>query len=108
LAALPAGLTGSDLEQRLGDLVGAGQHRIVSAGRHHAQAIPRRAIQRGDLPPGTDPAAVIDMLAGPIFLRRFIQDRPMTAAEIDELATRVVAAFTPRLPPGSTAPGQPG
>ena len=35
------------------------------------------------------------MLAGPIYLRRFIQDRPMTATEIDELATRVVAAFTP-------------
>jgi AcrR family transcriptional regulator len=62
---------------------------------HHAQAIPRQAIQRGELPPGTDPAAVIDMLAGPIYLRRFIQDRPMTGAEIDDLATRVVAAFTP-------------
>jgi AcrR family transcriptional regulator len=59
-----------------------------------AQAIPRRAIERGDLPPDTDPAAVIDMLVGPIYLRRFIQGRPMTAAEINELATRVVAAFT--------------
>ena len=62
----------------------------------HAQAIPQRAIQRGELPAGTDPAAVIDMLGGPIYLRRFIQGRSMTAAEIDELATRVVAAFTPR------------
>jgi hypothetical protein len=32
----------------------------------------------------------------------------MTATEIDELATRVVAAFSPRLSPGSMAPGQPG
>jgi hypothetical protein len=48
---------------------------------------------------------MIDMLVGPIYLRRFIQGRPMTATEIDDLATRVVAAFTPRLPPGSTAPG---
>jgi AcrR family transcriptional regulator len=72
------------------------------------QAIPRRAIQRGELAADTDPAAVIDMLVGPIYLRRFIQDRPMTGAEIDELATRVVAAFTPPLPPGSTVPGQPG
>lgn len=62
--------------------------------RRHAQAIPRRAIERGELPADTDPAAVIDMLAGPIYLRRLIQDRPMTATEIDELATRVVAAFT--------------
>ena len=62
--------------------------------RRHAQAIPRRAIERGELPADTEPAALIDMLAGPIWLRRFIQDRPMTATEIDELATRVVAAFT--------------
>jgi AcrR family transcriptional regulator len=70
-----------------------------------AQAIPRRAIERGELAADTDPAAVIDMLVGPIYLRRFIQGRPMTATEIDDLATRVVAAFTPRLPLGSTAPG---
>lgn len=76
--------------------------------RRHAQAIPRRAIERGELPADTDPAAVIDMLAGPIYLRRFIQGRPMTAIEIDELATRVAAAFTSRLSPGSMAPGQPG
>jgi hypothetical protein len=42
--------------------------------------------------------ALIDMLADPIYLRRFIQSRPMTATEIDELATRVVAAFTPHRP----------
>ena len=34
LAAVPAGVTGSDLEQGLGDLVGAGQHRVVPAGHH--------------------------------------------------------------------------
>jgi len=61
-----------------------------------AQAIPRRAIQRGDLPQDTDPGAVIDMLAGPIYLRGFIQGRPMIATEIHDLAARVVAAFTPR------------
>ena len=34
LAARPAGVTGSDLEQGLGDLVRAGQHRSVPAGHH--------------------------------------------------------------------------
>jgi AcrR family transcriptional regulator len=63
-----------------------------------AEAIPQRAIQRGELPADTDAAAVIDMLVGPIYLRRFIQGRPMTGTEIGDLATRVVAAFTPRLP----------
>ena len=70
-----------------------------------AQAIPQRAVQRGDLAADIDPAALIDMLVGPIHLRRFIQGRPMTATEIDDLATRIVAAFTPRLSPGPTAPG---
>jgi AcrR family transcriptional regulator len=73
--------------------------------RRRAQVIARRATDRGELPADTDPAAVIDMLAGPIFLRRFIQGRPMTGTEIDDLATRVVAAFTPPLPPSTTAPG---
>jgi AcrR family transcriptional regulator len=63
-----------------------------------AEAIAQRAIQRGELAADTDAAAVIDMLVGPIYLRRFIQGRPMTATEISDLATRVVAAFTPRLP----------
>jgi AcrR family transcriptional regulator len=76
--------------------------------RRRAQAIPRRAIQRGELAADTDPAAVIDMLAGPIILRRFIQGRPMTGAEIDDLASRVIAAFTPRPSSRPTAPGQPG
>jgi AcrR family transcriptional regulator len=73
-----------------------------------AHAIPRRSIERGELPADTDPAAVIDMLAGPIYLRRFIQGRPMTTTEIDDLATRVVAAFTPQLSPEPTDPGQHG
>jgi len=73
-----------------------------------AQAIARRAIERGELPAETDPAAVIDMLAGPIYLRRFIQGQPLTASEIDDLATRVVAAFTPRLPLRITDLGQVG
>jgi len=71
---------------------------------HLAQAIPRRAIERGELAVDTDPAGVIDMLAGPIYLRRFIQGRPMTATEIDDLATRVVAAFTAR-PSRTKRPG---
>jgi AcrR family transcriptional regulator len=72
----------------------------------HAQAVPRRAVERGELAADTDPAAVIDMLAGPVYLRRFIQGRPMSATEIDELAARVVTAFTSRLSPGSQALAQ--
>jgi hypothetical protein len=72
----------------------------------HAHAIPQRAIERGELPADAEQAALIGMLVGSIHLRRLIQGRSMTATEIDELATQVVAAFTPRPSPGLMAPGQ--
>jgi hypothetical protein len=43
-----------------------------------------------------------------VTLRRFIQGRSMTGTEIDALATRVAAAFTPPPSRGLAAPGQPG
>jgi hypothetical protein len=64
-----------------------------------AHAIVSRAADRGELPDGTDPVAVIDLLAGPIYLRRFIQGRPMSRDEIDALAAVVVAAHP--APPSS-------
>jgi Tetracyclin repressor-like, C-terminal domain len=50
--------------------------------RRYAQAIPQRAIERGELPADTDPATLIDMLAGPIYLRRFIRGRPVPASDL--------------------------
>lgn len=59
----------------------------------HAREMVGVAVERGELPAGTEPADVIDQLAGPIYLRRFIQGRPMSAAEIAALAGRVMKAF---------------
>jgi AcrR family transcriptional regulator len=59
----------------------------------HAQEMVGVAIERGELPEGTNPADVIDQMAGPIYVRRLIQGRPMSTAEIAELAGRVVKAF---------------
>ncbi|MEU8879952.1 TetR/AcrR family transcriptional regulator [Streptomyces hydrogenans] len=46
----------------------------------------RRAVDRGELPPGTDPALVIEAVSGPLFTRALISGAPL-----DEVfATRLV------------------
>ncbi|MFF9342672.1 MULTISPECIES: TetR/AcrR family transcriptional regulator [unclassified Streptomyces] len=46
----------------------------------------RRAVDRGELPPGTDPSLVIEALAGPLFTRALISGAPLD----EDLATRLV------------------
>ncbi|MFD4371882.1 TetR/AcrR family transcriptional regulator [Streptomyces sp. NPDC058486] len=46
----------------------------------------RRAVDRGELPPDTDPALVIETLAGPLFTRALISGAPLD----ETLATRLV------------------
>jgi len=87
LATMAAGGRGHD---SLADL--RAQFWADRLGRAHA--IVMRAADRGEIPGRTDPAGMIDLLAGPIYLRRFIQGRPMGPAEIDALAAAVVAAHS--------------
>jgi hypothetical protein len=89
----------------------AAREQLLAREKEHTRLGDELARQRRELPwvrsenaADTDPAALIEMLVGPIHLRRFIQGRPMTATEIDDLATRVVAAFSPPLSPAPTAP----
>ena len=44
-----------------------------------------RAVDRGDLPAGTDPAMVSDLLTGPIFLRVFVTGQPITDGYLEQL-----------------------
>ncbi|MBU8861676.1 MULTISPECIES: TetR/AcrR family transcriptional regulator [unclassified Micromonospora] len=69
---------------------------------HHREAetrhgvilrIVERAVARGELPRGTDPAEVLDLLAGPVFYRR------ATRGDVDRrfaerLVDRVLGAYT--------------
>lgn len=50
------------------------------------------AIERGDLPPGTDPTALIERLVAPLYYRRLILHRPVTT---DDLAAAARSAIRP-------------
>jgi AcrR family transcriptional regulator len=54
--------------------------------------IVERAIQRHQLPAGTDPVEVIKQLGAPLYYRHLIIEEPLTAAAADLAAAAAVAA----------------
>ncbi|MEV0003717.1 TetR/AcrR family transcriptional regulator [Micromonospora sp. NPDC050980] len=79
----------AERDPRLADL----HHREAEA-RH---AIIRRVVERGvgraELPRGTDPAEVLDLLAGPIFYRRTTSGAPVDRRYAERLVDRVLRAY---------------
>jgi AcrR family transcriptional regulator len=69
-------------------------HRRQAAARHAMILdVVRRAVEAGDLPAGTDPAEVLDLLAGPIFHRRAVTGEIVDAAFAERIVDRVLAAY---------------
>lgn len=64
---------------------------FVAARRATAIAAIGRAIGRGDLPNGTDPAMVSDLLTGPIFLRVFVTGQPVTELYLEPLVDAILS-----------------
>lgn len=54
--------------------------------------IVERAIERGDVPPGTDPRFVIEALIGPIYVRLLLTGEPVTKRVADQSAALVANA----------------
>jgi len=54
----------------------------------------RRARDRGELPADPDPDLTVDLLAAPLFYRRFVAHREIPPALVDEVIVRVLG--TPR------------
>ena len=52
------------------------------------------AIAAGELPADTDADLLIDALTGPLYFRRIIGHAPVSEAFVNELASRVLQAFT--------------
>ncbi|MBM0259856.1 TetR/AcrR family transcriptional regulator [Micromonospora sp. 4G55] len=65
-----------------------------------------RAIERGELPAGTDPDAAVDLIVGPIYWRLAIARTPLTDTYLDTLAEAVAAGLgaEPALPRQREAP----
>lgn len=61
-----------------------------------AAQIATRAIERGELPPTTDPDALIEFLVAPAYLRLLFTGLPLDDALLESSVTRTLAAFSTR------------
>ncbi|SCG72763.1 TetR/AcrR family transcriptional regulator [Micromonospora coxensis] len=52
-----------------------------------------RAVERGELPAGTDPDAAVDLIVGPLYWRLAIARTPLTDTYLDTLAGAVAAGL---------------
>ena len=57
-----------------------------------AEPLVTRAVERGELPPGTDPAGLIKTLIAPIYLRLLITAEPIDERTADDAARVALAA----------------
>ncbi len=55
-----------------------------------------RAVERGELPAGTDPAAVVDLILGPLYWRLAVARQSVDDAYLDGLAESLVFALLRR------------
>ncbi|MEV0596863.1 TetR/AcrR family transcriptional regulator [Nonomuraea cavernae] len=67
-------------------------HTFFVARHEQAAAVVRRAVERGELPEGTDIADVIRMAVAPIYYRLFITHEPVTERDAERAADAAVAA----------------
>ncbi|MFC0003813.1 TetR/AcrR family transcriptional regulator [Micromonospora siamensis] len=74
----------------------AALHRREAEARHAVilRAV-ERGIGRGELPADTDPADVLDQLAGPLFYRRAVSGGALDRAFAERIVDRVLAGHTP-------------
>jgi AcrR family transcriptional regulator len=118
LAGFAAALDSSPATGLMFALVDAAERHADFAALHRRQATRRHepilgviadAVTAGALPPGTDPAEVLDLLAGPIFHRRAVSAGTVDRAFAERVVDRVLAAYraggwsTPAIRPGRAA-----
>lgn len=96
------GLTGSTFGRALPAVMAAAashapvheaRQAFVATRRAPTLAAVSRAIDRGELPGGTDPSQVVDLLAGPVFYRLVVVGDPVSNQWLDRHVAHVVRAF---------------
>jgi AcrR family transcriptional regulator len=76
------------------DTAFAALHRREAESRHAViRRVITRGIERGELPAGTDPAEVLDLIAGPVFHRRAVSGAPLDRTFAERVVDRVLAAY---------------
>lgn len=86
-------------------LIDAAERDPAFARLHQQEAVSRHAvilevitcgIKRGELPAGTDPVEVLDMMAGPIFHRRAVSGGDLAPTFAERVVDLVLAAYRSR------------
>jgi hypothetical protein len=68
------------------------QRRYFEDRYRQAEPVIARAIERGQLPPGTDPAEVLRSVIAPIYLRVLVTAEPISPTIADVAANAALAA----------------
>ena len=83
-------------------LIDAAERDPAFAALHHREATQRhqvvhaaiaRGIKRGELPAGTDPTEVLDMVTGPVFYRRYVSVGTVDRDFAQRVVDQVLAAY---------------
>ena len=102
LGGLADALSSSPAARLMPALMDAAERDPAFAALHHREGAQRhravhtaiaRGIDRGELPPDTDPADVLDLLAGPVFYRRMVSTGTVDRAFTHRVVDRVLAAY---------------
>jgi AcrR family transcriptional regulator len=75
--------------------VAAARDRFWATHLEEARGIVDRAVARSELPVGTDPAALVDLVIGPALLRLLMMGQTLDPTEVSAIAARAVAALRP-------------
>jgi AcrR family transcriptional regulator len=75
--------------------VAAARDRFWAAHLDEARGIVDRAVARTELPPDTDPAALIDLVIGPALLRLLMMGQELGPSEVTQIVTRAISALHP-------------
>ena len=67
--------------------------RFWAAHLDEARTIVERAIARSELPRGTEPTALVELLIGPALLRTMLMGRDLGACDAAEIVTRAISAL---------------
>jgi AcrR family transcriptional regulator len=90
--SMPALLDMTRRDPALADL----HQQFIAERREPSRSAVRAGILRGELPADVDVDVLLDRLAGPVFYRNLIAQRPMSAAEVDGLVDDVLDGTLPR------------
>lgn len=73
--------------------VAAARDRFWAAHLEESGGIVERAVERSELPTGTDPAALLDLVIGPALLRLVLMGQHLEPTDVTRIVDRAIAAL---------------